>query len=364
MLEKLTIVIPTYERHDYIKRTMMFWKDYNVQLIVIDGSALPVDSEFIAKLPSSILYIHDQSTQYNRILKAGKLVETEYVILGCDDEFYVPSALLRCISELDKDEELVSCGGVALGFYSENRVVYGRPIYPRLINKELKEKSAVDRVRKHLSNYDQAHLYSVCRTAVWVYMVSHVFKHEYPFFACWELQIEILIPAAGKSKVVPELLWMRGYEAAPIRGTSSSMSRDIVINEWWESSLYSENKIKFINEMNAVNRELCLITNNPYEPCVVEGVEAYLEWSYKYSRKRSTLKTLLFTVLPNYLKAFVKRLRNKFIGPKKGWVELSVAARSLGVLGVHIDYDDLKKIESVIRKFHRNHLDQNSVSSI
>ena len=38
ILNKLTILIPTYNRGKYLKQTIKYWSDYNVKLIVLDGS--------------------------------------------------------------------------------------------------------------------------------------------------------------------------------------------------------------------------------------------------------------------------------------------------------------------------------------
>ena len=38
ILKKLTIVIFSYNRHKYLKQTIKYWLDYNINLVVLDGS--------------------------------------------------------------------------------------------------------------------------------------------------------------------------------------------------------------------------------------------------------------------------------------------------------------------------------------
>jgi len=37
-LEKLTILIFSYNRHKYLKRTIKYWSNYNIKLLVIENN--------------------------------------------------------------------------------------------------------------------------------------------------------------------------------------------------------------------------------------------------------------------------------------------------------------------------------------
>ena len=114
LLEKLTIVIFSYNRHKYLKRTIKYWSNYNVQLLVLDGS----DSRLIDDCISSknIKYVYDPVSLYSRLLNSADYINTEFMILGCDDEFYFPSALSECIKFLINERSYSSCGGCAASF--------------------------------------------------------------------------------------------------------------------------------------------------------------------------------------------------------------------------------------------------------
>ena len=56
LLNKLTIIIPTYNRPHYIIRNILFWKDYDVNLIILDGSIEPLSKEVLNNISINILF--------------------------------------------------------------------------------------------------------------------------------------------------------------------------------------------------------------------------------------------------------------------------------------------------------------------
>ncbi len=93
LLEKLTIIVPTYNRQEFALRYMHYWSETKVTIIIIDGSKKSLEPAVLKKLKKNIIYIHNPIGIYQRLLAAIKHINTEYVLLGCDDEFYIPSAL-------------------------------------------------------------------------------------------------------------------------------------------------------------------------------------------------------------------------------------------------------------------------------
>ena len=127
ILEKLTLVMPTYQRQKYALRNMRYWSDTNVTLMVLDGSEDPINSKILNSFGANIVYINDPSSIEQRLNKAHFKINTEYVALIGDDEFYVVSAVKSCIQELEKDDSLIACCGSCLGFYFNKKSsdIYG-----------------------------------------------------------------------------------------------------------------------------------------------------------------------------------------------------------------------------------------------
>ena len=122
-LKKLTIVIFTYNRHKYLKRTLKYWSSYDVKVLVLDGSSTKFEDPCLHA--KNIKYIYDTRSLYDRLLSSVNYINTEYMILACDDEFYLPSALSSCIKFLLKETSYYSCGGRAVGFRTKKKKLLG-----------------------------------------------------------------------------------------------------------------------------------------------------------------------------------------------------------------------------------------------
>jgi len=153
ILQRLTLVIPTYERQDFVLRLMNYWLDKGPHLIILDGSAKPIEPARLDIFGSHIQYLHRPVGMYQRLLEALDLVQTEFAVLAGDDEFYVPSAVAACIKELDEDDGLVACCGRALGFSPKNQRVFGSPKYPRLEGYAVDAEGAEERITQHMIDY-------------------------------------------------------------------------------------------------------------------------------------------------------------------------------------------------------------------
>ena len=114
ILNNLTIVIPTHNRHKYLKRTIKYWANCGAKLLVLDGSDIKLEDPSLKE--KNTKYIYNPNNFYNRLLSSIKYIDTEFMILGSDDEFYLPSALSSCVAFLTKETSYSSCQGLALGF--------------------------------------------------------------------------------------------------------------------------------------------------------------------------------------------------------------------------------------------------------
>ena len=115
-LSKLTLVMATYGRQDHAIRNMRYWSNTGVILLVLDASPKPIENEILKTFDDNIIYVHDTSDYNERLVNSFSKINTKYTQLICDDEFYPISAVLSCIQELEKDENIISSMGVYL-FY-------------------------------------------------------------------------------------------------------------------------------------------------------------------------------------------------------------------------------------------------------
>ena len=54
-LSELTIVIPSYEREDYLKRQILFWSNYTAKIVILDGSKKSLSKDSILENKTNYL---------------------------------------------------------------------------------------------------------------------------------------------------------------------------------------------------------------------------------------------------------------------------------------------------------------------
>ena len=337
LLDKLTIIIFTYNRHKLLKRTIGYWLNYNVKLVILDGS----DTKLVDPCLNSknIKYIYDTRGLYERLATSMNHVDTEFVILGCDDEFYLPSGLCSCIRFLTKEPDFSSCGGRALGFANNKNKLLGIQAYPNLKDLCLDQNLAFDRIYNHFSIYVPAHFYSVIRSSKYENIIKHAFEKKYNMYGICELHLEFLVLVSGKSKIIPQLLWMRNKDVPQIADGLPQISE----KKWWFDKHYEDEKLDFIKRMKTACDEISTDQNS------------------KLSENEIAILIELFISRPVFKKNPLKRIVNFFQIRKKMLTKFILGrdqirfnsiidkAKALESQEVLVNYEELNKIISIIQ---------------
>lgn len=355
-LDGLTIVVPSYNRQGLLLRLMRYWSGKSAILLVLDGSDFPLEARVLSELESNVRYIHHPVGLYARLKQAATLVETEFVMMGTDDDFFVPSALEACIKELKENTRLISCGGLAVGFgFGFENAVYLRKVYPNLKNHALLSEIAYERTAKHFSNYEPAHIYSIQRAESWMKLAEGIFSREFGFFAAWELQFEFLLPYLGPTKIINNLLWMRGFEVEPIRGTSASMSLDNDIYGWWKDPKYKSDKEQFISHMNNIYFEITGKKYYNFKQDICNSIELFI--STNFSANTQTIKSSLKKITPQFMWIFLRNniTKLKWFNPQfnPGFnSHIPTAFTEMTQSGIEFDAHEIDDLLQHIEKYH------------
>ena len=308
-LEELTLVIATYNRQSFAKRCMNYWSKKGPTVIIIDGSEKRIDIKNIENFGKNINYIHQPTGYFERLYSVIDMVKTEYVLLGCDDEFYIPSALNSCIETIKKEKKLVACCGYVLGFNFANGKVSGNDIYPRINkNSNLKDCNPNHRIKKHFSNYEQLFTYSVCKSNFWKLAAKTIFSKEYSCYSIHEIQIELLMSFAGKNKVIPELMWLRSRENQPFRNMSPSTNYINTMENWWNLEKFKEEKEEFLKKIKKTSSKINELSKNNQIVDVEGAIQSYLK--YLITTKESFIYRIIYLLLRN-LPTKIKNKINK-----------------------------------------------------
>jgi glycosyltransferase domain-containing protein len=361
-LAKLTLVMPSYERQPFVIRSMKYWSNKNVKLVVLDGSECSIKSSILKtlNLNKNIYYEHSKSSFVKRLKRAIILTKTKYVALIGDDEFYIPSTLLKCIDELDKNNKLVSCCGTAVGFYPFNGLIYGKLKYPKLLGYKIHHNDPRERVKFHMRNYVPSLVYGVTRSHQWKTATSAYTDKEFPVFAMFEIQMEMILSFCGKSKVIPSLMWLRsGNESDKINHKEKSLNPKNIFPKWWKNKKIKNQHEKFIS---IVSKKFSLLNpgfkNEYYSKSVIDACKSYIVFSLerKSRRQLSILHRLARYFISFVSEDFARKIKNIFF-TLVGKSNLSHDLLTQKVLrmketGQRIDLKEVKNIINIITNFH------------
>jgi len=340
-LERLTIVIPTYERKLYVKRQIDYWSNYRVKVEILDGSA---ESLFSGKTYQfgNIRYWHMPVPIEERLGFAGRIVETEYAALLSDDEFYLIDACVSCISFLDNNDDFGTCKGQAIGFEWNRKVIY-REVYPDLQGYQVADDQGKNRMLQHMSCYSMATLWSIQRVKVFKATLAAMGSgSSFGTAAAGELQISLISAYLGKVKVLDQLMWLRSFENANIWWKFGNIS----INKWWKNSSFQGEHQRFIEAIQegigSVN------TRVPNDLEIEMAVNVYCENTKKISKASAILNAV-----KRYCPLLIKRMLIRLFRKEKmddGQGMLMYIDQN----GGHSDsISELHEVENIISKFHK-----------
>jgi len=339
-LSDLTLIMPTYSRQWFALTQMRFWSDGPVKLHVLDGTAMPIKSEELHDIGDNVHYYHMPYSHGKRLKKAVDFIDTPYVALLCDDEFYIPSSLGRCITELEAHKDFVACIGRCLAFRSYKTKVYAKPMYPEMKNYRIDGENAAERMILHMNPYVCSTFYAVQRSEVWkkTMMIPTEDKFSSPYAI--ELQFELAVCYQGKSKVIEDLMWLRNKDNEPI--SFDAFNRKLQFDTWIrgpydeEIKFFYENTATELAKINGVEKEKTLED-------VKQAVDAYLDYCKK--------KRLLFSVamLRDRIMQFIpKKLRTWTQSERtsRTWKPILKEAELMERDGVNVD---MKQLEVIVK---------------
>ncbi len=227
----LTIVIPTYNRPNYLKRHLKFLSllENPHKILVLDGSSPDIqliNAKNMQVYPEiTLLQFDSKLHQGLRFFEGIKKVTTPYLAFSADDDLLVPKGVSEALNYLKTHPEY-SCalGLVTCLFKSPRRPHTGVAFEDHLGNPyQLNQEFFVQRIM-HLQSLTWAGAgktgcpplyYSVKRTQDALDVYSHM-KADLKYSSV-EMLSNSLFLSKGKACVVNELFLLRDYSAEAIR---------------------------------------------------------------------------------------------------------------------------------------------------
>ncbi len=172
-LDKVTVLIPTYNRHAYLKRLLKYYihSEIVLNILIADSSVKPLDDELTELISSSglgYLKFPPEVTPQKKILNSLGKISTEYVVICADDDLIVPTAIKDCISFMEQNPDFSIVQGVMCRHFltkgrNGNTEFEWMPYNPK--GRSVTFDNSSDRLMYHLRNYCVATYYGVHRTA-------------------------------------------------------------------------------------------------------------------------------------------------------------------------------------------------------
>lgn len=200
-MNNLTILIPTHNRHCYLKRALEYYKTFQIKsIIVVDSSSEKFESfhEY-----DNLQYVFLPKYELiDKICLGLDRVTTENVSIVADDDFLVESGLEECNIFLKSNFEYVSVQGSYVAFQNRRNKVKIFPQYLSTFNTDYADNNVVKRFEKLLGKY--MHLsYSVYRLTTIKSVMNKILDSEIKDYILMELLVAILLVIEGKHKQLP-----------------------------------------------------------------------------------------------------------------------------------------------------------------
>jgi glycosyltransferase domain-containing protein len=240
----LTIVVPTRRRRDFLRRLLQYWASVRPQwpIIIADqGTAADQEAtselvrEYLSSLAIAHLFQPDTCDFMEKIWNALTTVNTPYVVLGADDDFFSPHGLAAAVDWLEAHPDYVAAHGRSVAFHvSGERVVYGRmhQVNPYR-QSSVEQETPAARVQAHFEKYSTT-WYSVHRTE----QLRETFERCKGFLLdprFRELLASFLSVAQGKVRKLPEFYMARQGHAHQVSSVDSPQWL-----EWLTSARFAE----------------------------------------------------------------------------------------------------------------------------
>jgi glycosyltransferase domain-containing protein len=224
-LSKLTVVIPTISRPEFVKRQIIFWSQFDAQVRILDGAKTPIDTSQLGLLPKNIQYLHEPQRFNERLSNAWKHVDTEFACLLPDDEFFLPSGLASSMRYLDQNPNITGCVGKVLMFFVDQGRFLTYQDYEYWRNFATDSVTAESRVQEVLPpNKVHKVQFAVLRSSIWKEIFTSSYCDFYSTGYLYERMLNLHSAVLGRTVVLDELMWMRSMENPPL--TNAAVPRD------------------------------------------------------------------------------------------------------------------------------------------
>ena len=347
-LEDVTIVIPSYCRQKYILRQMIYWVNSGVKLLILDGSPSALPKNILKTVSSyqDITYLHLNISLEDRLNKSLDFLETKYIALLSDDDFFIKFTLKNLVQKLDNENDLCGCIGQSIRFNFENekkKIVYSRG-YPHQ-GYSATQDNIKDRLEYAFNPYNAATAYGLIRKKVWEDGWGKIEKYSCVYAV--EIFQALATYLSGKYIATEQLFWLRSNENPPI--SNDSWDRRFRFHQWWENNKYRLENEKFIFKLLNIENLKINIERDNLKKIIINVLNTHCDSQQRYKDilKKIILKLVNHFKFLNGVIYLLQKLKKKYFTSAD--LDKNLYKKFL------TDYkisDELKDIEKLIEDFN------------
>ncbi len=309
-----TIIIPTHNRHKYLKQILDYYNTYeNIpRIIIVDSSSDENklrNSEIISSFTDRDITCYRNFSSdmpvYSKIAEILNKVKTEYSVLCADDDFVTPSGIKKAVEFLETNLDYSCAHGDYISYTVKEgkgnlREFVWRPIYPFV---SITHDNPFERFFAHLENYYPT-FYAVHRTDIFKRAFTQNLEatDDYRF---GELFLSLYALIHGKMKKIDGLYNAREFLETSTGATISKMT------DYKKEGNFEGQYTKFRDHLAHVLAERSACSLESSQETIDMDMRSYLNARQGSSKARSNLgKTFERLPLPLSIQNGMKKVIN------------------------------------------------------
>jgi len=352
-LSRLTVIIPTISRPDYVRRQIKYWLQTDAEVRILDGGRVPIDLTEFDLAHTNVKYLHMPVNFNERLAHAGSIIDTEFACLLPDDEFFLPAGLRACFDHMDINHEHIGCVGKVLYFFVEQGKFLTFQGYQDWLPFADDAILATDRVRQVLPPL-KAHKvqFGIYRTEYWKKIFETSYSDYYSSGYLYERMLNLYSAVLGRTVILDDLLWMRSMENPPISNVAVPRGDGGLVG-WADNPA---NRLEFLHYRNkvrdiiAAGEGISLAEVEEFaDQFVYGGIERQRVKDARGHQPKVRLQNAIIRYGPKSLKLIAKRFAPRLVLRRLDWngYPLRRTVRHLQKQHIRFDVNDLRRIEQL-----------------
>ena len=267
-LLSVTVVILSRGREEILARTLAYWAEVNISVLVLHNTRNPLDRK---SLGANIEYHELQVSYGERCGNVFKYLKTEFAILSADDEIFLPSSISQMKKVLENDTDLTSIGGLTIAIGKYGPIETGTHSYASMKNYTNESKNNYERLQHHFNKttgYRNGGIYRLMRSELMTKLMkifSEVANFSTPYI--YEITGEIFVNSYGPSKYLNNIYWIRNWINEPV--SHGNWNRKLYFDNWVKDPKYFGE----VNNWNHILRRSLNISEVEYMRLMEEIIE-------------------------------------------------------------------------------------------